>query len=173
MPHQAADLVIRPATIDDAAAIQAIYAPVVEETVISFEEEPPSVSEMARRIAATLRDHPFLVANLDGVIAGYAYAGPYRSRPAYRWSVDVTVYVDPARHRRGIGRALYGALLTELARRGTHAAFAGIALPNPGSVALHEATGFVHAGTHREAGRKFGRWVDVGWWQYLFPTSAI
>jgi len=170
MPDQA-NLVIRPATVDDAAAIQAIYAPVVERTVISFEEEPPSVAEMADRIAGTLRDHPYLVATRDGVVAGYAYAGPYRSRPAYRWSVDVTVYVDPARHRQGVGHALYAALLPELARRGAHAAFAGIALPNPGSVALHEAMGFVHAGTHREAGRKFGRWIDVGWWQLLFPAS--
>jgi phosphinothricin acetyltransferase len=100
-------------------------------------------------------------------VAGFAYGGPHRTRAAYRWSVDVTVYVAEQARGHGVGRALYGALLPALAERGFHAAFAGIALPNPGSVALHEAVGFTPLGVYREVGFKLGRWHDVGWWQRL------
>lgn len=158
---------IRAATTADAAAIQAIYAPVVEHTAISFEETPPSVAEMAARVEATMQDYPYLVAELDGAVAGYAYASQHRTRAAYRTSVDVTVYIAEGARRSGVGRALYGKLLPALAERGFHAAFAGIALPNEGSIALHENMGFTPLGIYHEVGRKFGNWHDVGWWQRL------
>lgn len=158
---------IRPATVEDAPAIQAIYAPIVVETVISFEEEPPTVDEMAARIVATLAGHPYLVATRDCRIVGYAYAGAHSSRSAYRFSADVTVYVSRDAHRTGIGRSLYTALLADLSMRGFHAVFAGIALPNAASVGLHEVMGFEALGVYRDVGFKFGRWHDVGWWQRL------
>lgn len=158
---------IRAATTADAPAIQAIYAPVVEHTAISFEETPPSVAEMAARIEVTMQDYPYLVAELDGQVAGYAYASQHRTRAAYRTSVDVTIYIAEGARRSGVGRALYGKLLLALAERGFHAAFAGIALPNQGSIALHESMGFTPLGIYHEVGRKFGKWHDVGWWQRL------
>ena len=158
---------IRSATTTDALAIQAIYAPIVRDTVISFETEVPTVQEIARRIDDTLSTHVYLVSEIDGVVAGYAYASHHRSRPAYRWSADVTVYVAAEARRSGLGRALYGRLLPMLAEQQFHAAFAGIALPNPASVSLHEAMGFTPVGVYREVGYKFGRWCDVGWWQRL------
>lgn len=149
----------------DAAACAAIYAPSVRETAASFEEVAPSAAEMAQRIATTSAQWPWLVAERDGAVAGYAYASRHRARAAYRWSVDVTVYVDAAHHRRGVGRALYVPLLTLLAAQGFRRACAGIALPNPGSVALHESLGFVPVGVFEATGFKLGRWWDVGWWQ--------
>lgn len=156
---------IRPARAVDAAAVATVYAPYVRDTVISFEEEPPTAAEMAERIASTQAVHPFLVFEEGGRVVGYAYAGPHRARPAYRWSVDVTVYVAKHAHRSGVGRALYRDLLARLADQGFHSAFAGIALPNDKSVGLHEAMGFEHIGTYREVGFKFGGWHDVGWWR--------
>jgi phosphinothricin acetyltransferase len=137
----------------------------VLETAISFEDTPPTADEMAARIAAASDSYPFLVFETDGKIVGYAYGGAHASRPAYRWSVNTTVYAAAHVHRRGVGRALYAALLDALARQGFHAAFAGIALPNNKSVGLHEALGFRHIGTYEEVGFKFGRWHDVGWWR--------
>jgi L-amino acid N-acyltransferase YncA len=160
--------VIRSAAAGDAPAVQAIYAPIVIATPISFEEVPPSVEEMGMRIDNTLRSFPYLVAEADGRVIGFAYAGQHRARAAYRWSAEVTVYVaEPARGR-GVGRALYGALLPTLADAGFHAAIAGVALPNPASMALHRSMGFESVGTFREIGFKFGRWHDVAWWQRLF-----
>ncbi|MPY74803.1 MAG: GNAT family N-acetyltransferase [Alphaproteobacteria bacterium] len=158
---------IRSAATADAAAMQAIYAPIVETTAISFEEIPPTVEEMAERVETTLRSYPYLVAENGGRVVGFAYASQHRARAAYRRSVDVTVYVAEHARGAGVGRALYGDLLPMLAERGFHAAFGGIALPNPGSVALHEAMGFEHVGVYREVGFKLGRWHDVGWWQRL------
>ncbi len=158
---------IRPATPADAEAIQRIYAPIVANTAISFEEVPPSVEGIAERIASTLQTHPYLVAVNDGKVCGYVYASAHRERPAYRYSVDTTVYIAPEARRTGVGLALYRELLPELERRGFHMAFAGITLPNPGSVALHEFVGFKPLGVYREVGFKFGRWHDVGWWQRL------
>lgn len=155
-----AGLIVRPATSADAASIRAIYAPIVQHTIISFEE-------MADRIDAISKAYPYLVAERDGVVAGYAYASQHRTRPAYRSSVDVTVYIAEGNRRAGVGRALYTKLLIALANRGYHAAFAGIALPNPGSVALQESMGFDPLGVYREVGTKFGSWHDVGWWQRL------
>jgi len=156
---------VRVATEADAKAVAAIYAPYVAQTAISFEEGPPSQSEMAERIAATLKTHPFLVHDNGQGVAGYAYAGPHAGRPAYRWSCNVTVYVASGRTHQGIGRALYAELLDILKAQGFHSVFAGIALPNAASVGLHEAMGFVHLGTYREVGFKNGCWHDVGWWR--------
>ena len=158
---------IRPASSVDAAACATIYAPYVTDNWVSFELEPPNAEEMARRIAETDASHAWLVAEIEGAVAGYAYGSPHRSRAAYSSSCDVAVYVDPAHSRHGIGRALYAALLTALAGKSFHAAFAGIALPNEASVALHEAMGFTPVGIYREVGWKLGQWRDVGWWQRL------
>ena len=159
-------ITVRTATSDDAHQIQQIYAPIVEQTVISFEDTVPTHSEMADRIAQTLASgYPYLVADVGTGLLGYAYAGLHRSRAAYRWSVDVTVYVSEDARGRGVGRALYHQLLPQLAERGFHAAFAGIALPNPSSIALREAVGFRPVGIYHEVGFKFGQWHDVGWWQ--------
>ncbi|MBU1173986.1 MAG: GNAT family N-acetyltransferase [Alphaproteobacteria bacterium] len=162
-----AGIAVRPARADDAPAIQAIYAPIVETTFISFEETAPDVAETERRIAAIQQRHLYLVAERDNAVVGFAYGGPHRERAAYRYSVDVTVYVAETARRQGIGRLLYGELLPGLAALGYHSAFAGIALPNAGSVGLHEAMGFTPVGIYREVGWKFGAWRDVGWWQRL------
>ncbi|MEM8970968.1 MAG: arsinothricin resistance N-acetyltransferase ArsN1 family B [Pseudomonadota bacterium] len=162
---------IRQALISDAEAIQAIYAPIVSSTPISFEEAPPSAAEMSGRITATLEQgYPYLVADQDGEAIAYAYAGQHRARAAYRWSVDVTIYVAEAARGAGVGKSLYEELLKQLERGEFHAAFAGIALPNPGSIALHEAVGFTHVGTYQQVGFKFDRWHDVGWWQRILVT---
>jgi phosphinothricin acetyltransferase len=157
---------IRPATPDDAPAVLAIYAPIVRDTTISFELEAPTVDEMRERITATLRRLPWLVSidNL-GAIDGYAYASKHRERAAYQWSVDVSAYVRADSRRCGVGKRLHEGLLVELARLGYFQAFAGIALPNAASIALHEALGFRHIGTYRGVGYKHGAWRDVGWWQ--------
>lgn len=157
---------IRPADpVGDAAACAAIYAPYVTDTVISLEEVAPDAREMAARIQATSRTHPWLIAELDGVVAGYAYASRHRERGAYRWAADVTVYVGPDHHRRGVGRALYETLLRLLTDQGFCTACAGITLPNPASVGLHESCGFRPVGVYRAIGWKLGAWRDVGWWQ--------
>jgi phosphinothricin acetyltransferase len=162
---------VRIAHVSDAQAIQAIYAPMVESTAISFELEPPSVEEMAMRIESTLLTYPYLVAVRDGQVIGYAYASQHRAREAYRWSVDVTVYISPEAHRSGVGRALYDVLLPTLKKQGFHAAYAGIALPNDGSVGLHEALGFAHIGTYPEVGFKHGAWRDVGYWRIALDST--
>jgi L-amino acid N-acyltransferase YncA len=159
-------MIIRPVRLDDAGAIAAIYAPYVDGTAITFELPPaPDATEFRRRIAAITPQFPYLVAEVDGRLAGYAYADLYRTRPAYRWVVETTVYVAMDAQRRGIGRALYEPLLNQLTQQGHVAAVGVIALPNEGSVALHEALGFVHAGTQREIGYKLDKWHDVGFWQ--------
>ena len=160
-------MIIRPATPADAARCAEIYRPFVTETWVSFELEPPDTPEMARRIADYGHSHGWLVAELSGVVAGYAYGSPHRSREAYQTSCDVAVYVDPTHARKGIGRALYRDLLPLLKARGFHAGFAGIALPNSGSIALHESEGFKPIGVYHEVGWKMGAWRDVGWWQRL------
>lgn len=156
---------IRTARSSDAAAVAEIYAPVVRETVISFEADPPSAGEMAERIESVLATHPWIVAERSGRILGYAYAGPHRSRAAYRWACDVSVYIRPEAQRRGVGRDLYRALFGILFRQNFAVAFAGIGLPNAASVALHESLGFTPVGTFERVGFKFGAWHDVAWWR--------
>jgi phosphinothricin acetyltransferase len=167
-------VLIRHAEADrDAAACAAIYAPFVRETAVSFEEEAPDADELAARIERTSRTHPWLVAEIDGATAGFAYASAHRERAAYRWAADVALYVAPDHRRRGVGRALYGTLIPLLARQGLHVACAGITLPNDASVALHEACGFQLVGVYRRIGWKAGAWHDVGWWQLeLTPAGS-
>jgi len=162
---------LRLAGAADAEAVAAIYAPYVASTPVSFEVEPPGAAEMARRISATLPAHPFLVAVDGGDVLGYAYAGAHRSRAAYRWAVEVSVYVDGARHRGGVGRALYAALFAVLRAQGYRRAFAGITLPNRASAGFHEAMGFRPIGVFRRIGWKGGAWHDVGWWQLDLDAS--
>ncbi|MDH4107423.1 MAG: GNAT family N-acetyltransferase [Gammaproteobacteria bacterium] len=156
---------IRPATEADAPALLAVYAPFVEDTVVSFEDEVPSLEDFAGRIRKSLSRWQWLVAEAGNEVAGYAYGGPFHQRAGYRWSVEVSVYLDPRFHRRGIGRALYERLLAELTDMGYCMAYAGVTLPNDASVALHREFGFEWVGTYRRAGRKFGAWHDVGWMQ--------
>ena len=157
---------IRLATAADADAIARIYQPIVSGTAISFELVVPTVAEMEQRIVSTASFAPWLVyASLEDQALGYAYASRHRDRAAYQWSADVTVYIDPAHRRQGIGRALYTALSALLRVQGFYAAHAGITLPNAGSVALHESLGFRPVGVYRGVGYKLGRWHDVGWWQ--------
>jgi L-amino acid N-acyltransferase YncA len=156
---------IRLAREADAASMAAIYAPVVEATAISFETVAPNANEMARRLAAAPASYPWLVCQIGGEVAGYAYASRHRERAAYRWSVDTSVYVAPRLHRQGVGRGLYTSLFAILAAQGHVSAFAGITLPNPASVALHEAMGFTRLGVYHRVGYKHGAWHDVGWWE--------
>lgn len=156
---------IRMAVPGDAAGVQAIYAPIVRDTVISFEYEPPSAHEMELRISSTLTRHPWLVCEHDGLVAGYAYAAQHRARAAYQWATDVSIYNAEAYRRRGLGRALYSALLLLLESQGFRQAGAGITLPNEASVGLHEAMGFRPVATYPDIGYKFGEWHPVGWWQ--------
>jgi L-amino acid N-acyltransferase YncA len=156
---------IRLATERDAEQISAIYAPMVRETIISFETEPPTAGEMRGRIESTLECFPWLVCERRGRVSGYAYAGAHRSRAAYQWCVDVSAYVHEDERRTGVGSALYTSLIVVLALQGFYNAYAGIALPNPASVAMHESVGFRPVGVYRGVGYKLGAWHDVGWWQ--------
>jgi len=157
---------IRPVTPDDAPALAEIYRPIVASTTISFELEPPSAAEMRLRVEEIAARYPWLVAVDRAQVVGYAYASPHRERAAYATSVDVSVYVAEAARRNGVGEALYAALFTALGQAGSfHRAFAGIALPNEPSIALHRKLGFEPVGIYREVGKKFGRWIDVSWWQ--------
>jgi L-amino acid N-acyltransferase YncA len=157
--------VVREATAQDAAACAAIYAPYVTDTAISFEHEPPSAQEMAERIAAASRTHAWLVLEDEGRVVGYAYGGPFRTRDAYRFSCEVSVYIEIGRRRTGAGRALYEELLPRLTERGFHTALAGMTMPNDASIGLHRALGFEPVGTYREVGFKHGAWHDVAWVQ--------
>lgn len=156
---------IRIAAEADAEQMLAIYAPVVRETVISFEYEPPSLAEFRGRVRTVLEQMPWLVCENDGEIAGYAYASPFRTREGYRWACELTIYVHPGYHRCGIGRALYTSLLRCLALQGYCIAVATITIPNPASVGLHESMGMRRIGTYEKVGYKHGHWLDDGVWQ--------
>jgi phosphinothricin acetyltransferase len=156
---------VRPVRESDAEAIAAIYAPIVEQTAISFEEVAPRAQEIASRIAGLKGEFPWLVAERNRDVSGYAYAGRHRERAAYRWSVNVSVYVDHSTHRRGIARALYGVLFELLKVQGYHHVFAGITIPNDASIGLHRALGFEPVGVYQSVGFKFGKWRDTSWWQ--------
>ncbi len=167
---------LRSAAPADAAAIQTIYAPYVRDTCISFETEPPSIEEMRLRIEKILPRWPWLVCEEEGKVVAYAYAGEHRSRAAFRWAVEVAVYVRQDQHRRGHGRRLYARLLSLLRQQGFYHAYAAIYVPNPASVALHEAVGFQPCARFPKIGFKLGEWRDVGWWhlalQPLPPAPA-
>jgi L-amino acid N-acyltransferase YncA len=158
--------IIRPARSSDADRICAIYNHYVAITTISFEEEPVSGAEMSRRIADVASANlPWLVMVEDDTLIGYAYATKWRVRPAYRYSVESSIYLDPAYAGQGAGRTLYEALLAELRGRDLHLVIGGIAQPNEASVRLHERLGFRKVAHFSEVGLKFGRWIDVGYWQ--------
>jgi len=164
---------IRLATPQDAAAVQAIYAPYCEASAISFEDVAPTVEQTAERMASVSAQFPWLVCEIDRQVVGYVYACRHRERAAYRWAVDVAVYVDSTYHRRGIGRALYTSLIALVRQQGYVKAYAGITLPNPGSVGVHETVGFRRVAVYRGVGFKLGQWRDVGWWELaLAPESA-
>ncbi len=156
---------LREAWLADAEACAAIYAPYVRETAISFETEPPTAAEMTRRIARVLHTHAWLVLEDAGQVIGYAYGGPMKERAAYRWSCEVSVYLELGRRRTGGGRLLYEALLARLAERGYRTAIAGMTLPNDASEGLHKAMGFEPIGVYRRIGWKLGGWHDVAWVQ--------
>lgn len=158
---------IRAVRLEDAKALVAIYNPYIRETVITFEEEAISADEMASRIAKVTADYPWLVWEEDGAVVGYAYGSTWRTRHAYRFTTETTIYLAPECQGKGIGSRLYEGLLAELKQRGFHSALGGIALPNAPSVRLHEALGFRKVGHMTEAGWKFGAWVDVGFWERL------
>ena len=162
------DAAIRAVSAADAEQIAAIYNHYVAHSVITFEEESVSVPEMAARIAGIQKqDLPWLVAELDGEIAGYIYANRWKARSAYRHSVETTIYLRAGMERRGIGKALYRSLLSLLRDRNIHVVIGGAALPNPASVALHEKLGFKHVATFSQVGFKHRRWVDVAYWQLI------
>ena len=159
------DPIVRLAGPRDAAGIRAIYAPIVRNTPISFEVLPPSEEEIAARVAKTLAQYPWLVCAARERVLGYAYAGGHSERAAYRWSVNVSVYVHARCRRLGVGQALYNTLFAILRLQGFVRAFAGISLPNEASVGFHESFGFRAAGTFEQVGYKKGAWHDVGYWQ--------
>jgi phosphinothricin acetyltransferase len=163
---------IRAATPADAAAIARIYNHYVEHSVVTFEEAAVGADEMARRLRTVFdAGLPWLVAELDGAVAGYAYADKWKMRSAYRHSVESTVYLAPQKTGGGLGSSLYRALLDTLRTARVHAVIGGIALPNDASIALHERLGFVKIGQFDQVGRKFDRWIDVGYWQLLLTVA--
>ncbi len=157
----------------DAAGCLEIYGPYVRDTAVSFEERVPTVEEFQQRVRETAATHPWLVLEEAGRIAGFAHGSRHRARAAYRWAADVTVYVAPSHHRRGVGRRLYEELLRRLSEQGLRVACAGITLPNEASICLHRALGFEPVGVYRRIGFKHGTWHDVSWWQVpLAPDGA-
>ena len=168
-----ADVTIRTARAEDAADIQAIYAPFVQETSVSFETVPPSVETIAARISSNLARHGYFVAQSDAGILGFAYASPYRPRPAYDRTAEVSVYLAPQAQGRGLAQALYRALFAHLAARGFHTAVAIVTLPNPQSAQLHERCGFAHVGSLQDVGRKFGQWHGTAIYQRMIGQADL
>ncbi|TKD50867.1 GNAT family N-acetyltransferase [Sphingomonas baiyangensis] len=169
-------IAIRAAEPGDAAAIAAIYAPFVMSGTVSFETDAPDARAMRSRMAASDGQYPWLVATNgadEGGVLGYAYGGRFRDRPAYAWTVETSIYLAGDAQRRGVGRLLYEALLDTLRAQGFTQAIGVITLPNDASITLHEQVGFRRAGVYREIGFKFGRWIDVGFWQRELNDSAV
>ncbi|MBF0276239.1 MAG: N-acetyltransferase [SAR324 cluster bacterium] len=156
---------LRVASKGDARNILKIYSSYVTKTCISFEETPPSIFEMERRIEQSLPTFPWIVAVSENKLLGYAYATAFRSRAAYQWSVETSVYLDPEYFQKGFGMKLYRTLIQILKNQGFFSAYAGIALPNPSSIRLHEKLGFLPKGIYTRAGFKLNQWVDISWWQ--------
>ena len=171
--NSAATPVIRLATEHDAAQIQAIYSPIVRQTATSFEATPPTVDEMRQRLVKTLVDLPWLVCERRGTVLGYVYAAKHRARAAYQWSVEASAYVHVDARRMGVGRALYRSLFEILTLQGFYNVYAGITLPNPASVGLHEAMGFKSIGVYKEVGYKLNAWYDVGWWSLALQPKSV
>ena len=164
---------VRPATSADADRICAIYNHYIATTTISFEEAPVTAADMAQRIAdVAAANLPWLVMLEGDTLIGYAYATKWRVRAAYRFAVESSVYLDPAHAGKGAGTMLYQALLDELRQRELHLAIGGIAQPNEASVRLHERLGFKKVAHFEEVGLKFGRWIDVGYWQLKLIDTA-
>jgi L-amino acid N-acyltransferase YncA len=156
---------IRLATPKDAAGILGIYAPYIQNTSFTFETEVPSIDEFAERIKSYLINWPWLVCEIDGKVAGYAYATKYRERTAYQWCVESSIYIHDDFQKAGIGKALYTALFDILTQQGFNTVYAVINLPNEKSVAFHERLGFHYFATYEKVGYKLGKWKNVGWWQ--------
>lgn len=165
-------MIVRDATLEDAAACAAIYAPYVTGTCLTFDLEPPTGADFTDRIAAAQRAHAWMVGDRDGRVIGYAYAGSYRPRAAYRWSCETSVYLDREQLGRGAGRVLYQGLLDRMSQRGYRTAVAGMTLPNDASLALHTALGFHAIGTFARVGFKEGAWHDVAWMQRDLGEAA-
>jgi L-amino acid N-acyltransferase YncA len=165
-------ITMRIATADDADQVLEIYAPFCVATPVSFETEAPSLEDIKRRITTTLEFFPWLVAEEGDRVLGYAYASRHRERAAYRWSADVSVYVREEARGKGLGRALYTSLFAILRLQGIHNILAGITLPNPASVAVHEVMGMRPIGLYSRIGYKCGDWHDVGWWQLALPARG-
>lgn len=157
------DIIIRPATEQDAADMLAVYAPYVESTTVSSEYDTPSLEEFRARIRSFTGTLPWLVCRINGAVAGYGYASPHRTRAGYQWSVETSIYVMHAYHRRGIARALYNALFELLMRQGYYNIYVGITSPNERSIKFHSAMGFVISGAYQNSMYKFGKWHDVIW----------
>ena len=168
-------MIIRPVQLDDAAAIRAIYQPYVTETAITFEVDVPTVLEFERRITKTLAQYPYLVAEEDGKVLGYAYASTYYARTAYDWTVELSIYISKEARGKGIGSALYDALEEELKARGFLRFLACIAVPNEASIAMHKKRGYVQVAHFPKVGYKFDRWHDIVWMQKTIegPTTLL
>jgi L-amino acid N-acyltransferase YncA len=156
---------IRLATADDAEAILGIYTPYITGTVITFEYDVPSLEEFRGRILDTLKEHPYLVCVIDGRVIGYAYAHRLRERAAYQWDSELSVYVDSATQHRGIGKALYTCLIDLLKLQNLVTVYGVVTVPNPASEKLHTTLGFERTGYFKNTGYKFGKWIDVAWYE--------
>ena len=164
---------IRLAHPDDAEAVAAIYAPIVLETTISFEWVPPTAEAFRERIVKTLAKYPWLVAvDASDEVAGFVYASSHRDPPSYQWSVNTSVFIRDDCRGQGVGKALYAELFRQLVTLGYYRAFAGVALPNPASVSLHESVGFKPLGVYEKVGFKFGAWRDVAWFKKDLQQDA-
>lgn len=166
-------MTIRFATPADVPAVLAIYAPYITDSVVSFEYEVPTLAEFAERVRTIQTQFPYLVAERDGRVLGYAYASKHRDRTAYQWSVETSVYVHPDGHRQGIARQLYTTLLAYLRRQGYINAFACITTPNPESEAFHHAMGFSYLGAFASIGYKMGAWHSVAWFQLALQEHQL
>jgi len=162
----------RIATADDAAAIVSIYNHYIRSSIATFETEEISPTDMAARMAGVQQQYPFIVREVDERIIGYAYAAQWKVRNAYRFTAESTVYVEPGSAGRGHGSALYADLISRVRSVGVHAVVAGIALPNPASVGLHESLGFDQVAHFRQTGYKFNAWIDVGYWELILEPTA-